>query len=38
MARGSTTSASRTELFEKLKVLEIKECPFAYLAEERAGP
>ncbi len=35
--RNGFTPASRVELFKKLKPLEIKECPFANLPEEKAG-
>jgi len=35
--RNGFTPASRTELFRKLKPLEIKECPFANLPEKKAG-
>jgi hypothetical protein len=35
--RNGFTPASRVELFEKLKPLEIKECPFANLPEKKAG-
>jgi DNA ligase D-like protein (predicted ligase) len=35
--RNGFTPASRTELFKKIKPLEIKECPFANLPEKKAG-
>src|SRR5580658_7240917 len=35
--RSGFTPASRTELFKKIKPLEIKECPFANLPEKKAG-
>src|SRR5271155_1419315 len=35
--RSGFTPASRTELSKKLKPLEIKECPFANLPEQKAG-
>jgi DNA ligase D-like protein (predicted ligase) len=35
--RSGFTPASRAELFEKIKLLEIKECPFANLPEKKAG-
>jgi DNA ligase D-like protein (predicted ligase) len=35
--RNGFTPASRAELFKKLKLLEIKECPFANLPEKKAG-
>ena len=35
--RNGFTPASRAELFEKLKPLEIKECPFVNLPEKKAG-
>jgi DNA ligase D-like protein (predicted ligase) len=35
--RNGFTSASRIELFKKLKPLEIDECPFANLPEKKAG-
>jgi DNA ligase D-like protein (predicted ligase) len=35
--RNGFTPASRTELFKKLKPLEISECPFANLPEKKAG-
>jgi DNA ligase D-like protein (predicted ligase) len=35
--RNGFTPASRVELFKKLKLLEIKECPFANLPEKKAG-
>ena len=35
--RNGFTPASRAELFKKLKPLEIKECPFANLPENKAG-
>jgi bifunctional non-homologous end joining protein LigD len=36
-ARNGFTPASRTKLFEKLKPLETKECPFANLPEKSGG-
>jgi DNA ligase D-like protein (predicted ligase) len=35
--RNGFTPAARTELFKKIKPLEIKECPFANLPEKNAG-
>jgi len=35
--RNGFTPASRVELFKKIKPLEIKECPFANLPENKAG-
>ncbi len=35
--RNGFTPASRTELFRKIKPLEIAECPFANLPEKKAG-
>jgi DNA ligase D-like protein (predicted ligase) len=35
--RNGFTPASRVELFQKIKPLEIKECPFANLPEKKAG-
>jgi bifunctional non-homologous end joining protein LigD len=35
--RNGFTPASRADLFKKIKLLEIKECPFANLPEKRAG-
>ena len=35
--RNGFTPASRAELFNKIKPLEIKECPFANLPEKKAG-
>jgi ATP-dependent DNA ligase len=35
--RNGFTPASRAELFEKLKPLEIEACPFANLPEKKAG-
>jgi bifunctional non-homologous end joining protein LigD len=35
--RNGFTPSSRAELFKKIKPLEIKECPFANLPEEKAG-
>ena len=35
--RSGFTPASRSELFKKIKPLEIKECPFANLPEKKAG-
>lgn len=35
--RNGLTPSSRTELFKKLKPLQIAECPFANLAEKKAG-
>ena len=35
--RSGFTSASRLELFKKIRPLEIKECPFANLPEKKAG-
>jgi len=35
--RNGFTPSSRTELFKKLKPLEIAECPFANLPEKKAG-
>jgi DNA ligase D-like protein (predicted ligase) len=35
--RNGFTPASRAELFKKLKLLEIKECPFANLPEAKSG-
>jgi len=35
--RNGFTPASRTELFKKIKPLEVKECPFANLPEKKAG-
>ena len=35
--RNGFTPASRTELFKRIKPLEIKECPFANLPEKKAG-
>jgi bifunctional non-homologous end joining protein LigD len=35
--RNGFTPVSRVELFKKLKPLEIKECPFANLPEQKAG-
>jgi bifunctional non-homologous end joining protein LigD len=35
--RNGFTPASRTDLFKKLKPLEIAECPFANLPEKKAG-
>jgi DNA ligase D-like protein (predicted ligase) len=35
--RNGFTPASRTELFKKLKPLEISKCPFANLPEKKAG-
>jgi bifunctional non-homologous end joining protein LigD len=35
--RSGFTPASRAELFRKIKLLEIKECPFANLPEKKAG-
>jgi ATP-dependent DNA ligase len=35
--RNGFTPASRVELFQKIKPLEIKECPFANLPEKHAG-
>ena len=35
--RSGFTTASRLELFKKIKPLEIKECPFANLPEKKAG-
>jgi DNA ligase D-like protein (predicted ligase) len=35
--RSGFTPASRTELFKKIKPLEIKECPIANLPEKKAG-
>jgi len=35
--RNGFTPRSRTELFEKLKPLEIQECPFTNLPEKKAG-
>jgi DNA ligase D-like protein (predicted ligase) len=35
--RNGFTPASRSELFKKLKLLEIEKCPFANLPEKKAG-
>ena len=35
--RNGFTPGSRTELFKKLKPLEIQECPFTNLPEKKAG-
>ena len=35
--RNGFTPASRTELFKRIKPLEIKECPFVNLPEKKAG-
>ena len=35
--RNGFTPSSRSELFKKIKPLEIKECPFANLPEKKAG-
>src|SRR5258708_16883523 len=35
--RNGFTPSSRAELFKKLKLLEIKDCPFANLPEKNAG-
>ena len=35
--RSGFTPASRVELFKQMKPLEIKECPFANLPEQKAG-